>query len=385
MTDICLLVPNTFLRDGRASKQSHTLAGAGYDVTVLAVHDAAAPDRESLGPNLRVRRLRVAARRLPKGAWTQPIKGGEYFARLAAATIALRPRIVQCCGMELLAVAWAGARATGSRLLYDAREIGPEAMVYQGLPAAARRLMDHYEGAFCRRADAIIDVEPARAAYLGRRHRVPVPAIVGNYPNLIPAGSTNLLRERLGLAPSTRIILYTGVIRRDRGLLEAIAALREVADAVLVVVGYGPDTERLADARRALGVADRVFVLPAVPPGELPRMCQGADVGLITLKNVCLNNYYAAPGKLYDYLMAGLPVLVSDFPGLRTIAERGAGVAVDPENPAQIARALNRILADDALRRMMGQRARELAETEYNWDRASRVLLEVYGRLLARR
>jgi hypothetical protein len=83
--------------------------------------------------------------------------------------------------------------------------------------------------------------------------------------------------------------------------------------------------------------------------------------------------------------MAGLPAIVSDFPGLRQIAERGAGIAVDPENPAQIADALNCLLGDDGLRARMSRRARELAETEYNWERASRVLLEVYDRLLTKR
>jgi glycosyltransferase involved in cell wall biosynthesis len=119
-----------------------------------------------------------------------------------------------------------------------------------------------------------------------------------------------------------------------------------------------------------------------VPPQELHEYACSADVGVVIYENTSLNNYHAAPNKLYAYLMAGLPMVASDFPGLHEIVVgEGVGAVFDPTSEESIAAAISGLLADAGTLREMGERARELAETRYNWDVESERLLEAYASL----
>ena len=379
-----MFVTGDCTRDGRTLKEAKALSRRGHQVVVLAVKEPHTPRVEERD-GCRIRRAELLLRRLPKWPPLLPAKVIEYALRTFAMALQERADAYHVHVLEPMAIAWAAARLTSARLVFDSRELTLDRMGYHGLPKPAKWLIAAYERAMARRADVVLDVTPERAALLAQRCGIATPPVVGNYPEMQPPGRNHLLRQALGLPEETKIALYQGLFRADRGLAELVEAMEGVRTGVLVLMGFGDYRHELEHLVRRRGLGSRVRFAEAAPPSETVRYAASADVGLITLKNTCLNNYYAAPGKLYDYLMAGLPAIVSDFPGLRQIAERGAGIAVDPENPAQIADALNCLLGDDGLRQRMSRRARELAETEFNWDRASRVLLDVYDRLLAKR
>jgi glycosyltransferase involved in cell wall biosynthesis len=103
---------------------------------------------------------------------------------------------------------------------------------------------------------------------------------------------------------------------------------------------------------------------------------------VVIYENTSLNNYHAAPNKLYSYLMAGLPIVSSDFPGLReVVVSGGVGEVFEPSSAESIASAI-RLLADEPeMRQEMKTRARALAEERYNWAVDASHLLEAYERL----
>ena len=122
-----------------------------------------------------------------------------------------------------------------------------------------------------------------------------------------------------------------------------------------------------------------------MPSDELHEYACGADIGVVIYEHTTLNNYLAGPNKLYSYLMAGLPIAASDFPGIREVVAGGeVGALFDPANEASISTALRGLLGDLEARAAMGTRARYLAETKYNWDLEKRKLLDVYDQLAAR-
>src|SRR5690606_11461563 len=88
--------------------------------------------------------------------------------------------------------------------------------------------------------------------------------------------------------------------------------------------------------------------------------------------------YTTLPNKLFEYVMAEVPVLGSDSPGIgKVVAETGVGEVVDPVDPVSLADATRKILADPEPYRDACRIARE----RYNWDVESKNLLEVYARL----
>jgi glycosyltransferase involved in cell wall biosynthesis len=92
------------------------------------------------------------------------------------------------------------------------------------------------------------------------------------------------------------------------------------------------------------------------------------------------------PNKLFEYLEAGVPMVVSDFPEMRRLVdETGAGIARDTSTAASLAAAVRELLDEPkSVRKSRKLRARQAAETTYNWAVQSQKLVEVYDRLSER-
>jgi glycosyltransferase involved in cell wall biosynthesis len=88
--------------------------------------------------------------------------------------------------------------------------------------------------------------------------------------------------------------------------------------------------------------------------------------------------------KLFEYMRAGIPSVVSDFPAWRRIVEEtGCGVLVNPLDPENIATAIRRLLENPAEAEEMGKRGREASMRRFNWASEKSKLLQLYDRLAA--
>ena len=110
-----------------------------------------------------------------------------------------------------------------------------------------------------------------------------------------------------------------------------------------------------------------------------------ADLGVIPLQPT--PRYLYCPGenilKLFEYMAAGLPVLISDFPRLKEFVESvNVGMGVDPTSPADIAKAIDYLYRNPEVRRELGENGRRAILEQFNWDREERKMLAVYRRLL---
>ena len=230
-------------------------------------------------------------------------------------------------------------------------------------------------------SDAVITVSAGLAGELQRRYGI-CPVVVANVPPLSPAERSPRLRRELGLGDDVPVALYQGVLIPGRSLDRLVRAWAQVPDAVLVVQGFGPAEAAMRAAAVTVGASDRVRFMGRIAPAELHEYACGADIGVVIDERTTLNNYLAAPNKLYAYLMAGLPVASSNFPGLAAIVEeKGVGATFEPAREASIAGAVLGLFSDRGRLAAMGARARELAVTRYNWDLEKVRLLEVYDRL----
>jgi glycosyltransferase involved in cell wall biosynthesis len=112
--------------------------------------------------------------------------------------------------------------------------------------------------------------------------------------------------------------------------------------------------------------------------------CKGADCGIVMLRNICKNFYWYYPNKFFEYMLAGLPVAVSNFPDVSAHIEREhCGVTFDPNDPVSIANALLSLGEEPDQARAMGRRGREGILREYNWDANVQLLLREYRNLSA--
>ncbi len=164
----------------------------------------------------------------------------------------------------------------------------------------------------------------------------------------------------------------------DTGL-RAIAQLRRAGVEVgYLVVGSGRQRDAYRRLAAELGVADAVRFPGNVSDAELPALynCGVAYLGLSRRAGrTAVEGFGLA---LAEASASGLPVIAARSGGLAEAVKEGeTGFAVEPDDPAAAAAALQRVLSDQLLARRLGQGGRKAIETYYNWDRVIRDLREI--------
>ena len=177
------------------------------------------------------------------------------------------------------------------------------------------------------------------------------------------------------------MVLYQGLFIRSRGLEQLVESARYFKCGRIVLRGYGDREleEHLRLLVKESRVEDRVSFAPPVPMTDLVRAAAEADIGVAPFLPVCLNSVFCLPNKLFEYMMAGLAIVGSDLPEMReVILGHDLGVVFNPEEPEDIARAINELLTDDArLEKLRGNSLRA-AQTIFNWEREGQKLVRLY-------
>jgi glycosyltransferase involved in cell wall biosynthesis len=278
-----------------------------------------------------------------------------------------RPQVVLANLPIGLAVGVWLKRCFGCRLVYYPLELYGE----QASPFS--KFWKWSERRSLRHVDALITQNPQRAEVYTRERRARVtPRIVNNYKRRRTVPPSGRLRERLKIPADRAVVLYEGMLTNGRWLdrlLRAAPLLPEHSH--LVLMGKIDNAHGWWDSSMAVllqdpVVRDRVSVLPWVKPHEVMGYVSGADVGVITYDDSCRNNYFCAPGKLSDYVLAGVPIVAPAFPSIGPVIERyGIGTTFESPEPPTIARAVARILA---VPRCTWREALERAAQELVWE-----------------
>jgi glycosyltransferase involved in cell wall biosynthesis len=286
-----------------------------------------------------------------------------------------------------LPVAWLCSRITGGKLVYDAHELWLDRGRVPKRSRLNRFLVHRLESFLIRRADVNIIPGKSISKELSKRYHIPQPTVILNVPFYHPYERSTLLRDKLGIPGKEKIVLFMGRIDEHRGIEEAIRSLKYLSGCSLVIFGFGPDFY-VAELKKIIndeGVLNRVYFFAAVPFNEVTRTAMSADVGLVLHQNIGLNFYYVTPCKLFDCMAAGLPVVGSNFPDLKTYVEGyKVGVTCDPTNPREIADSINYIISDENRYNEMKKNALEAAKI-FNWENEGKKLVALYKELSTRR
>ena len=262
--------------------------------------------------------------------------------------------------------------ATSARVLYHehdapAEDAGEGSWFMRTVLLARRRV--------AARAELCVLPNDGRADAFRREHPTARVVTVWNCPTRHEVNPTSRV-------PSSELrVLYHGSIVPARLPLAVMDAIACLPDRVrLVIVGYetpghGGYVDELKQRAIERGVADRVEVLGALPRAELMRHCLTCDVGLALLPlsptDVNERAMVGASNKVFDYMAAGLPVIVPDSPEWRAAyVDAGFGVSCDPESADSLAGALTRLLTDPVERIAMGERGRQKIVSDWNYERA---------------
>ena len=169
-----------------------------------------------------------------------------------------------------------------------------------------------------------------------------------------------------GVDDSDILAIFTGT----HGVANGLGAVLDAAEVLkqrgshkikIALVGQGREKNVLIKKARLLDL-DNVLFLDPVSKNDLTRLMAGADIGLQVLCNVPAFYYGTSPNKFFDYIAAGLPV-INNYPGwiAELIEDNSCGYAVEPDNPAALANALEQAACDQKTLVQKGVNARNLA------------------------
>lgn len=221
-----------------------------------------------------------------------------------------------------------------------------------------------------RSAGQVIAVSPMVADYC-RKFGAPAPRVVPNGVN----------PQRFA-APASHdgpfTVGFLGTLKPWHDVdtvIEAFALLaQDNAEAQLLIVGDGPERARLTERLAGLGLAERAEFTGAVAADQVAGHLARMSVGLATYRED--QPFYFSPLKLYEYMAAGLPVVVSRTGGLENLTQNDSfGLSVPPEDPAALARALAQLAQDKNQRARIGQSARDWVLAHQSWEGIAQDLL----------
>ncbi len=259
-------------------------------------------------------------------------------------------------------------------LLYDSREYFTELGTVVRRPLI-RKFWYFLERYGIRRATGWMTVCESIERELRSLYGVEPGRVIRNVSRRQAAEPNDDLRRRLQLPPERPLLLYQGGLWAAYDFTPLNAAMRELPDCVLVYLGGGPLLSSLQEWVERNGLTDRIRFHPRVTPGELPRLTAAADIGVILIPPLGKSYQYLLPNKLFEYIQAGLPLLVSAFPELmRIVDEYGIGIGTDPSDSRAITASIRELVSE--WRRGSYRDGLVRAAAELNWEREEQRFLE---------
>jgi colanic acid biosynthesis glycosyl transferase WcaI len=167
-----------------------------------------------------------------------------------------------------------------------------------------------------------------------------------------------------------KVFLYVGTHAFYHGLdtlIDAAALLRDRADIVFLMIGDGPERERLKQRALQLGLDNVVF--GKSPYEEMDQLYSLAYASVATLRNMDVAEGMRL-SKVFPSLSCAVPVLYAGRGEAAELLEHHrCGIVVEPEAPAKLAETVGRLVSNPPLRDALGEAGRTLVEREYSWSR----------------
>ncbi|WP_228445458.1 glycosyltransferase [Thalassotalea sp. HSM 43] len=389
---VSMIVWNPFTNDARVLKEAETLVTNGYQVTVFALFKAGVNvEHDVLPSGVIVRRIDGMGlfRRKNKGhAQSLSMKPLAQLSRLAkrvgtifsmiAAVSRSKPDIIHAHDVNVLVTAYVASKMCAAKLVYDAHEISTDREGYRPF----RKVVGCIEKTLTPKVAAMITTTDVRAKFFRLAYKVPRPTVLQNRPtkSFAEPQQSNHIRDTLNLQQSWPIALYQGMLQPGRGLERLVQVAQHIDEVYFVFIGGGRIEDKLKQLVANLGISDRVHFIATVPLADLPLYTASATFGVQPIENTCLNHYSTDSNKLFEYILAGLPVISTGFPEIRKVIEQyQLGLAIK-DNPQDLQQAIVQFRDNPELLQHYAANTHAAVE-QLCWEEQEHKLLELYQRV----
>lgn len=360
--------------ESRLLKQVHSLKKSNIfnSIYIIALGSEKLNKHEIISPGIELIRLVLISRRLPRFWLFQVVKYIEFFIRSVWKIRKLRINVVNAHSLAALPIACICESLFGVRVIYDAHELETEQICGKSLRKSFSKWVEKKTIHCC---DLMIVVSESIADWYVDEYDIKRPSVILNVPKKRALRERNHFRKQFAIRNDQVILLYQGGLAAGRCvnlILDAFKA-RQDDKVVVVFMGYGPlqQTIQIVSAEHK-----NIFFHHAVSPDLVLEYTASADLGFSLIQNTCLNNYYCMPNKLFEYAMAGLPVLVSNMKDMSAlVTKHQMGAVISGLSAAGINRAIDDFLMQDLA--TMKVNAYRVA-CEHAWEMQEQKMLAAY-------
>lgn len=257
-------------------------------------------------------------------------------------------------------------------LVYDSHEIFTEMPSVNG--RFTQNIWRSLESFIAPKLKFMMTASESYADWFHKTYGIERPVVVQNFP--LKSGNP----QDYSIVNSPKVIIYQGVINPSRGLDKLIPEMHKIENAELWIAGDGPKKKEFQELTKNLGLDDKVKFIGKILPEKLREITQKADLGVSIEENNGLSYYFSMPNKISDYIQARIPVVVSDFPEMRKVADHfKAGEKIRDYN--ELAQKIQLVLNNG---KHSYKDALDHAASQLCWENEENRLLGLFGKIKSR-
>ena len=368
MKKVSLSVINDLVTDNRVHKVAVSLQKMGFEPVLIG---RLLPESQPVERVYRTHRMKLIFR---KGAMFY----FEYNLRLFFFLLTTKLDVLVSNDLDTLPANYFASLIKRKPLVYDSHEYFTEVPELLGR-SMVKATWTWLEKLLVPRVDAAYTVCESIADVYRDLYKVNF-KVVRNLP--VCTNAQNISPEAPEKPGSHRIILYQGALNLGRGIEATIRAMQFIDGAELWLAGDGDLTAQLKQLVEELHLESKVKFLGRLPIGKLNAITRQADLGISLEEDLGLNYRFALPNKLFDYIQAGVPVLVSNLPEMRRIVEHyQIGAIAETHQRKDLAQKITSVLFDKEKNAIWKENLK-VAAKELCWENEEEILREIYKSFL---
>jgi len=362
---IYLAVTNDLVTDNRVHKIATTLLKSGANLTLIGRIKEKNPP--AINRQYKTKRFKLIFKQ-------GPCFYLEYNIRLLIFLLFRKFDIIVANDLDTLLGSFISSKLKSKQLVYDSHEYFTEVpeLFNRNFP---KKVWMFIERIILPRVKSSYTVSESIAITYNKLYNIDM-KVVRNVPYFLKSDE-----DQKSINNETKHILYQGSLNIGRGLEHIIDAMQYIKNAKLTIIGDGDIRLQLKARIKTKELEDKVEIKGRIPFEELMNETKKADLGIALEENLGLNYYYALPNKLFDYIQASVPVLVSPFPEMQKIVNNyDIGTVYDHKNPQALAKKITEVF-ELKNRYQKWKDNTSKAAKDLCWENEEKILIELYSKL----